>query len=294
MTHPSRWIPAVAVLLAACNIEVSSPNNIDLDGHGSTRLPPPSNLVTISLDGSVQLSWSGSIVASYPEQFRYFRVYSTQLDVSGTRCDESDWVTEGTTVSDGFLVGSLRNGVTRCFAVTTVAQDGGEGSRTAARMDTPRHGGRFVIVDVFESRPATSGWLFEDGTSGRIGVVGNGSRSDLDFRVERHVDGSLWFRPVRAGGRVQVYGTVPIADLTSVDRAPVSGYASVQVEALPGFAYLFAVPQFDGTHYGAVRVAFLSPAYVVLDWSYQIDPNNVELFKGMGGTDVRRVLAYNP
>ena len=150
---------------------------------------------------------------------------------------------------------------------------------SGSRVDTPRHGGTFVAIDAFEAHPATSGWVFHDVSLGRVGLVTDGGRSDLDFRVERHSDGSLWFRPIRTSERVLVYGNAQIPDLTSIDRAPQTGYAFIQVEAVPGYAYVFTSTQADGVHFGAVRVSYVARDYVVIDWAYQIAPNNAELLR---------------
>lgn len=265
--------------LAACNIDIASPDGDGRsDGRGRTRLPAPTGLTSISLDRAVHLSWSSSVVTRYPEDFRFFRVYSARWDDDDRRC-EGEWVIEGTTVSDAFVVGSLQNGVTRCFGVSTVAEDDGEGPRSAARTDTPRFGGSFVVIDAFEARAASSGFVFQEMSSSRVGVVTDGSRPDLDFRIERRLDGSLWLRPIRSGTRVMPFGTAPVPDLSRVDRAPSSGYAFVQVEAVSGFAYVFSVPQPDGVHYGAVRIAYVARDYVVLDWSYQSRAGSAELFR---------------
>jgi len=279
MSRSIRWLIFAALPLAACNVQVSSPDDDYYGGDGSTRLPAPSGLVSISLDGAIQLSWSGSVVINFPNQFRLYRVYSTRYLSGSGRCDDGGWSLEGTTVSDGFLVSNLVNGVSRCFAVSTVAQDGGEGNRSPARADTPRHGGSFVLIDAFDARPSSSGWLFHDVSAGLVGVVSDGRRSDLDFRVERHSDGSLWFRPIRSSERLQVFGNAPIPDLTWLDRAPPSGYAFIEAEAVAGYAYVFAIPQVDGVHYGAMRVAYTGRDYVVVDWSYQSAPNNAELLR---------------
>ena len=265
------------VLTSACSIQISAPNDTDVNGSGGTRLPAPSGLASISLDGAVQLSWSGSIVSSYPRDFRYYRVHSTSYDAATGRCDDAGWVAEGTTVSDGFLTGNLQNGVSMCLAVSTVAQDGGEGPRSAPRVDTPRYGGHFVVIDALDARTGSSGWWFQEPASTRIGVVTDGSRTDVDFRIERHTDGSLWFRPVRTTGRLLVYGNVPLPALSSLDRAPSTGYTFAQAEVVPGYVYAFSTVQPDGVHYGAVRVAFAGATYVVIDWAYQSAPNNIEL-----------------
>ena len=139
MSSLTRWlIIAAAVLpLAACNIQISSPDG-DY-GNGDTRLPAPSGLASVSLDNAVHLSWDGSVISAYPGQFRHYRVYSALYLLNTGRCDDGTWVVEGTTVSDAFLVGNLRNGTAFCFAVSTVARDGGEGPRSRAIVETPRH-----------------------------------------------------------------------------------------------------------------------------------------------------------
>lgn len=127
---------AALLPLAACNVQISSPDG-DYS-NGDTRLPSPSGLVSVSLDNAVHLSWSGSVAASYPGQFRHYRVYSALYQLNSGRCDDGSWILEGTTVSDAFLVGNLRNGTSLCFSVSTVARDGGEGPRTHAIVETPR------------------------------------------------------------------------------------------------------------------------------------------------------------
>jgi hypothetical protein len=178
----SRWFFVAAVPISACNIQVSSPDRGDATGHGATRLPAPGTLSSISLDGAVQLSWDGLVVTNHPAKFDHYRVYSTSYAASTNRCEESAWVLEGTTVSDGFLVSNVRNGVTRCFAVSTVAQDGGEGPRGLARTDTPRHGGKFVVVDAFDSRPSSAEETSTSGSNGmptdRSGFVRSDRASD--------------------------------------------------------------------------------------------------------------------
>lgn len=137
MNTALRRLALVALIpLGACNVQITSPDENDY-GNGSTRLPAPTGLWSLSLDAAVQLSWSGWVVSSYPNQFRHYRVYSTNYFSGSNRCDDV-WVVEGTTVSDSFLVGNLRSSVTRCFSVATVANDGGEGPRSNAIIDRPR------------------------------------------------------------------------------------------------------------------------------------------------------------
>ena len=118
---------------------------------------------------------------------------------------------------------------------------------------------------------------FSDDVTKKLGVVSSSTRTDLDFTIERHADGSLWFAPARSGVTMALYSTQPVADLTSIDRAPSTGFGNTTIEAVPGFAYVFRIVRADGVHFAGVRVAFRTADYVVFDWSYQTAPGNAEL-----------------
>jgi hypothetical protein len=76
-----------------------------------------------------------------------------------------------------------------------------------------------------------------------------------------------------------LFGSTPVIDLTSIDRAPSTGYSSATIQAVPGFAYIFRIQKADGVHFAAARVAYVAADYVVFDWSYQSAPGNAELSK---------------
>ena len=86
--------------------------------------------------------------------------------------------------------------------------------------------------------------------------------------------------PGRSGSTVRAYATTTLPDLTSIDRAPISGYQATTIQALPGMGYVFRLDEADGTHFGAVRVQYVAKDFVVLDWAYQIGVGNVELSAG--------------
>ena len=274
-------IPHLQYLVVARDVngvESRASNSITVEERN--RLPAPSQLISVSLDRAIQLSWSADARLTDPPLFDYYRVYSTAYDLDTGFCDESRWALEGTTVSEDFLATGLTNGVPRCFAVSTISRDGHESVWTDPRADTPRFDARNVLVHAIEASTTTSGFRFEFPTGGQLGVVTSGTRSDIDFRIERRADGSLWFALVRPGTRVAVYGTLPVTDLTSIDIAPVNGFAGGAVEAVPGFGYVFETILSDGLHYGAIRVTHVSADYVIFDWSYQTDPGNPELSRG--------------
>jgi hypothetical protein len=253
-------------------------NTITVDERN--RLPAPNALTSISLDRAVQLAWAGNARTANPSLFSYYRIYSTTYDLDANLCSDQNWVLEGSTVSEDFLVTGVANGAPRCFTVSTISVDGHESVWTPPRSDTPRYDARNVVVTTMHSRLSTSGFRFYLPSSDALGVIMAGDRTDLDFRVERHSDGSVWFHPVRAGTRVALYGNSVVTDLTSIDIAPLGGYSSGAIEALPGFAYVFETQLNGALQYGAVRVTHFNEDYVILDWAYQSDPGNPELRRG--------------
>ena len=121
--------------------------------------------------------------------------------------------------------------------------------------------------------------------SAEIGLVGLGSSANEDFSVERDASRTLFITPVRAGTRVALYGNAPIADLTSIDVAPASGFGRGGLEALPGWGYVFETDGGDGfARFGALRVTHVGQNFIIVDWSFQTDPGNIELLVGRGGT----------
>ncbi len=243
----------------------------------SNRLSPPSSLGSISLNQAVQLSWPADARLAEPGLFDYYRVYSTPYDLDRDRCDVDGWVLEGTTVSEDFIASGLPNGAPRCFAVSTVSRDGHESDWSDARADTPRFDSRNVLLWAAQSALDESGFRFQFPGSNVLGTITSGARSDIDFRVDRHGDGSLWLTPVRGGTRVALYSTTPVEDLTSIDIAPLGGFSTGAIEAVPGFAYVFETQLANGLHYGGVRVTHVGADYLIFDWSYQSDPGNPEL-----------------
>jgi hypothetical protein len=240
-----------------------------------SELPAPSGLRSMSLNTAIQLAWSSNVIDANGDAFDYYRVYSGAFDAAHSVC--SAWNLEGSTVSDAFLVANIANGITRCYAVSAVSRDGHESPWGGAIHDTPRFDARNVLVYSRDFRADSSGFFFYDESSRAYGEVATSTLSNLDFTIERHTDGTLWFRPARADVLMATYGTAKVPDLTSIDRAAAATLASVTVEAVPGYGYVFSTHKSDGVHYGAVRVAYVAQNYVVFDWSYQSAVGNIEL-----------------
>jgi hypothetical protein len=250
--------------------------SITVDLH--SELPAPTGLTSISLNGAIQLNWSSNALDANPNLFDHYRVYSAAFDNSRSTC--SAWNLEGSTVSDAFLVANLPNGVTRCYAVSAVSHDGHESVWSTTIQDTPRYDAHNVLVYARDTRPDSGGFAFYDESSRQYGLVASATRPGIDFTVERHADGTLWLDPASTNVTMAIYGSSPTADLTSIDKAQLSQLASVTIEAVPGYGYVFGTRKSDGIHYGAVRVAFVAQDYIVFDWSYQSAVGNIELSRG--------------
>jgi hypothetical protein len=276
-TFHDAGVPDVQYYVASRDVDgndIARSNTITINLN--MNVPAPTGFTSVSLNGAVQLAWSSSAFDALQGAFDHYRVYSTAYDGTRGVCTAA-WVLEGTTASDGFFVGNLTNGASRCFAVSTVTHDGHESVWTQARLDTPRFDARNAFVYSTTARPDSSGFIFNDDVAKKLGVVGSNARSDLDFTVVRHSDGTLWLLPARAGATMALYSNAPVADLTSIDRAPSTGYSSATIQAVPGFAYVFRVQEADGVHFAAARVAYVANDYIVFDWSYQSAAGNAEL-----------------
>jgi len=268
--RPALALPLAALALAAC----SSDRTL---GPRGGALETPESLVSTSLNSAVQLSWSANARLADPNRFSHYDVYSTTYDLDNSVCDDAGWALEGTSVSEDFLVTGLTNGVPLCFAVSSVSTSGDESNVSAYVNDTPRYDSRNVLVSTAQHDMATSGFRFDFGPSSQLGQVVSGNRDDIDFRVDRHDDGSIWLTTVRDGTSVVLYSQDPVDDLTSIDIAPLNGYITGSIEALPGYAYVFETHMSDGLHYGAVRITSTTRDHVILDWSYQTDYGDPQL-----------------
>ncbi|MEP7065476.1 MAG: hypothetical protein ABI889_05540 [Gemmatimonadota bacterium] len=268
--RPALAIPIVALVFAACSNDKST-------GPRGGSLETPETLVSVSLNTAVQLSWNPNSRLANPNDFSHYNIYSTSYDLDRSTCDDAGWGLEGTSVSEDFLVSGLTNGVPLCFAVSAVNTSGDESPVSAYRNDTPRFDSRNVLVSTAQTDLSTSGFRFEFDNSSQLGQILSGSRNDIDFRVDRHTDGTLWLTPVRSGTSVVLYSQDPVQDLTSIDIAPVGGYVTGSVQAVPGYAYVFETRLSDGLHYGAVRISHTSSDNVIFDWAYQTDFGNPEL-----------------
>jgi hypothetical protein len=248
------------------------------------QLVSPGWLSSISLNGAIHLEWDDTSYSTAPTRFKWYRIYSTDYNLDVGLCGTS-WLLEGTTVAPEFLSSAMSNGAPRCFGVSAVSREGYESLWSPLRQDTPRPDARNSLVFAYTENQAQSGFRFwQDlnadgrGQASELGRVQNGNLTNIDFWVYRDPsDSTLWLVPEFTGTRIRLYSNTPVADLTSIDFAPESGYTRSMIQAVPGYAYVFEIVEGATVRYGALRMTHVGRDYMIFDWSFQTDPGNPEL-----------------
>ena len=248
------------------------------------QLDQPALLTSNSLNGAIHLEWNDNAYLNDPTRFKWYRVYSAGYDLDTGVCG-TNWLLEGTTIAPEFLASAMSNGVPRCFGVSAVSREGYESLWSPLRQDTPRPDARNTLAFAYEENQAQSGFRFwqdlntdEKAQSSELGRVLDGNLTSIDFWVHRDAtDSTLWLVPEFSGTSIRLYSTSPVADLTSIDFAPASGYSRNMVQAVPGYAYVFEIVEGTTLRYGALRVTHVGRDYVIFDWSFQTDVGNPEL-----------------
>lgn len=284
-TFHDNGVPHLQYLVSAVDVngrESGGSNVITVDER--RQLGRPATLLSISLNAAIHLEWDDSPFVNAPTRFKWYRIYSASYDLDTGLCG-TNWSLEGTTVAPEFLASALSNGAPRCFGVSAVSTEGYESLWSPLRQDTPRPDARNTLAFAYDENQAQAGFRFwqdvnADGRaqSSELGLILDGNRTDIDFWVYRDPsDSTLWLVPEFTGTRIRLYSTSPLADLTSIDFAPVAGYTRDMIEATPGYGYVFEIVEGATLRYGALRVTHVGRDYLIFDWSFQTDPGNPEL-----------------
>lgn len=280
-------VPHLQYYVTAVNVDGNESDPSDyVEVDERLRLPAPLTLTSISLDAAIHLQWSDNAYQSAPSGFDYYRVYSASYDLDNNLCG-TGWVLEGTTVSPSFLVDGISNGVPRCFAVSAISIEGFESLWSPLRYDTPRPGGRNILLYTQAGDPTRAGFRFfrdlnNDGLVSRteLGLVGQATDTSMDLILTLDGSGNVQLTPKRLATDLRTYTNAPITDLESIDIAPASGYARTPLLATPLWGYVFRMNEGDGFYrYGSLRVSAAGTNYVIFDWAYQTDRGNPELIR---------------
>jgi len=294
-TFSDAGIPDLDYAVSAVNIDGDESALAEVEVDERLRLQAPNDLTSTSLNGAVYLNWTDNPYLAEPDGFWRYRVYSASYSLDTQLCG-NDWALEGTTVAPEFVSGALPNGISLCFGVSAESIEGWESMWSPIVWDTPRPDARNVLLYADAVDPTQAGFRFfldsnGDGVASdlELGIVSASSSSAVDFYLHR-ASGVLSFVPKRAGTTVAQYGSGPLDDLTSIDIAPTTGYATSGIEVVPGYGYVFQMDGGDGfARFGAVRPTHVGQDFIIFDWSYQTDPGNPQL-KVQGGPDLKGVV----
>ncbi len=274
------------VATEAADGSMSAPSNV-VTVDNTNKLPPPDSLSAIALDQAVELSWAPNARLADPSAFSYYRVYSTVYHAGTNLCD-TQWVLEGTTVSEDFIASGLPNGQARCFDVSAISFDGHESDWPTPIAIAPSATAGDVVLFASQDSLGKSGVTLGSSTRARE-MTASGARTDIDFRVDRHADGSMWIVPVKSGTSVALYSTQPISNLSAMSVAPTSGFSSGPIQAKAKLGYVIQTARSDGMHYASVRVAAVGHNFIVFEWSYQRNPGDPVLNRvAIGGSAIAR------
>jgi hypothetical protein len=241
----------LAALAAGCNDSSTGPRDFS---------PPasPRGLRSITGDHEAHLVWLGNTEADVAG----YRVYIGEPGAAPDGPYEQVGQTSGTS----FTVGDLANGQFRYFAVSAYDRAGNESELSYDTVfDTPRPEGFDLVLSNYLDDPDRAGYDF----SAYSVVPFDAVATDVYFGSSNGVH--AMFAPY-ADTDLQDAGYATTLD--AVDYAPPAGWApSGSVELITGHCYVVRA----GANYAKFRVSAVSAGRVVVDWAYQIDPDNPEL-----------------
>ncbi len=244
---------AALVLTTGCNDGSTRVVAIDLPPH---RVD---GVYSVTGDQEVTIYWR----ANQEDDIDHYKIYR---NVSATGTFTLIGTSTGTSFSDLDVV----NGDTYFYAVAAVDRAGHESAELSIEntFDTPRPEGFGVALANDRVNDAISAWDF----SAYI------RRSSLDPAADIYYDadvpGGHYLVFAAAGTSIQDAGYIALRD---VDFAPPSGWSvDGVVEAIPGHSYILLTRD---SHYAKFAVVSRDGNGLVMDWAYQIDPDNPELAK---------------
>lgn len=258
-------------------LETASDYAVEVYVPNPTPPPDPLDLEVVALDGANYLRWSGN--ARNAEDFSFYRVYLEEPDGSTFLLGETD--------SEGFLDLLAQNGLTYTYFASSVDDLGHESQGGVGASGTPRPDFHGEWIYAYEDLPSQSGFRFPDDEVAY--PILDGDAPGRDFRLEVDADG-WWLVP---GPGVEVFdgfwettalkcGVASDSECAAVDRAPLTGYTTMDMALFPQATYVLRVPGDSGFHYGAIRVTLEGYdqnglAIMIFDWAFQLQPGNPNL-----------------
>jgi len=246
------WILALGLALAALTLGCHERERIV----GVDAVPfRVDGVHSVTGDGEVTIDWR----ENQESDISYYKIYRNGAP-TGT------FSLVGTSTTSPFVDHSVTNGVTYYYAVSAVDDAGQESAELSFEnvFDTPRPEGTNLTLTNANTNDALSGLDFGDRSRQGSANV----QTDLYYAAS---SGSYLVYAV-GGTLIQDSGYIALRD---VDFAPPSGWsADGIVEAIPGHSYIVLTTD---NHYAKFEVVSRDANAMVIDWAYQIDPENPEL-----------------
>ena len=239
---------SIALLAVGCH-EDKVVNNVDRPPH------TVDGVYSVTGDGIVTVYWR----ANQESDIDYYKVYRNNAP-TGT------FTLVGSSSTTSFVDNTVTNGNTYYYAVSAVDLAGQESPDLSFEnvFDTPRPEGFGVSLTNSATTDATSGWDF----SAQVRRPSADPLTDMYYNSSGGSD--LVYVPTDT--KIQDAGFVALRD---VDFAPPSGWSTDGiVEAIVGHSYILLTRD---NHYAKFEVKSRDGTSMVIDWAYQIDPNNPEL-----------------
>ena len=248
------WLLALGLAAVALT---TGCNNEDHKVLGSTN--PPFNVegvYSVTGDGKVTIYWR----ENQENDIDYYKVYRNSAP-TGT------FTLIGTADQPPFVDNQVTNGTTYFYAVSAVDTHGRESADLSFEnvFDTPRPEGTNVTLTDAGVTPATAGWDF----SAFQRVSSTSSAADIYFDA---TSGALVY--AGTGVKIQDAGLMELIDVDFGPPATDGWSADGIVEAIPGHSYIVLTAN---NHYAKFEVVSKAAGSIVIDWAYQIDPDNPEL-----------------
>lgn len=272
------WKPLLVLFAAALLTFTGCDDNYFYD---NTPPSPPSNLVTITGDGWVEIQWNHnheSDLAGYNVYYNY--TY------------EGEYTLLGSTANNYFVDDGAVNGETYYYAVAAYDYDGNESELSYDYVkDTPRpEGYDRVVLDYFTS-PNKAGYDFSGYQVLPFDDI------DTDFFFE-NFEGTYYLN-VWDDTDIQDMG--PTYDIYDITEAPTGGWVPIYegenvkyTEAIPGHTYV--IWTWDD-HYAKIRINSIEGNAMSFDWAYQLVEGERELKRGANIRDTssteKRILRKN-
>ena len=237
----------LSVLMIGCQDNIIQPD--------VTPPSAPRGLYTETGDNLVEIYW----------------LDNPEVDVAGyhvyvSSSYDGEYESIGTRQQPHFVDRGARNGNTYYYAVTAYDFSGNESKLSRDVIyDTPRPEGYNVAIRNYRTDPNLSGYDFSTYSIGPY----DDQYTDIFFEYYN----GTYYMNVWDDTEIQDVGYTE--SLYDIGEAPTRGWSPTKdAQLIVGHTYIVLTWE---SHYAKVRITFLSPTSVTIDWAYQLQKDNPRL-----------------